>query len=405
MPRALTTNFLSAETARQIVLRAQGLAITPDRPKTVDAVLRRTGAVQLDTISVLARSHELVAYARLGPVGRAAVEEAYWSQPARAFEYYAHANCVLPVEMWPYFAFRRAQLGRGNWPPPAGRKVFDEVRARLRDGPVTASDLGGARDGQAGWWSWSDAKRAIEIMYLRGDVVCTTRRNWKRVYDLPERALPPDVLGRDVSVEEGYRYLVAEGARALGVGTARDIANYYRLTTSYIARSLDRKRLFQEAMAESGLVELQVEGWPEPAFAHASALKARPAKAYRTTLLSPFDSLIWADGSAVNGVLRERTKRVFGYDMSFEVYVPKEKRVHGYFTMPLLAGGKIAGHVASARDGRTLVARSVVLDDTSAQDDMATALREAASWVGCDDVRIERVKPRPLLAALKQALR
>ncbi len=400
-PRRSTTQ-LAIDDARDIVLRAQGLALTPDRPKTAGDILRRTGAVQLDTISVLARSHELVAYARLGPVPRATVEAAYWADPAAAFEYIAHANCIIPIEDYPWFAFRRQHLGH-RWPSLAGSPVLADVRARLRDGPITTTDAGGARK-VAGWWNWSEAKQVLELMCARGDAVCTMRRGWKRVYDLPERAIPAGLLTRQPTAEESYAHLGGQAARALGVGTARDIANYYMLLTSYVGRGLDRKRLFDDAMASSGLMQVQVEGWDEPAFAHADALKTRPAKAYRTTLISPFDSLVWAEPRVGNGPLRARTFRLFNYDMPFEPYIPKDQRIHGYFTMPLLADGRIAGHVDPAREGKTLVARNVALRDPSAVEDMAAALRQAAEWVGCDAVRLERVQPRSAASALKRAL-
>jgi hypothetical protein len=386
---------MSTDEARRLAIAAQGLASSGDRPGTVSDVLHRTAAVQLDTISVLARSHELVAYARLGPVGRAAVESAYWSTPARAFEYYAHANCILPLSFWPYFAFRRGQLWSGVWPSLMKTTIVEEVRARLRDGPVTASDLGGARDGASGWWSWSEAKRALEVLYGRGEVVCTLRRGWKRVYDLPERALPAQLLNRQPTPEECYRFLVREAARALGVGTRRDIARYFRLLELHLGRTLDRARLFERAMEDSGLVRVTVEGWKEPAYVDPARFGARAPRTHRTTLLSPFDSFIWD---------RERTKRMFGYAHSLEAYKPKDTRVHGYFTMPLLADGEIAGHVDPAREGTTLVARNVSLSSLGAVERMAAALREAASWVGCDDIRIERVSPRGAAAALKRAL-
>jgi uncharacterized protein YcaQ len=400
-----SSNAISADDARQIAIRAQGLALTGDRPKTVPDVLRRTGAVQLDTISVLARSHELVAYARLGPVGRAAVEAAYWGEPARAFEYYAHAACILPIEVWPYFSFRRAQLGQ-NIPQDraVSAKTINEVRARLKNGPVTATDLGGARKSVAGWWDRSDAKRALELLYARGEAVCAMRRSWKRVYDLPERVVPRELLHQEYTAEESYRSLIRAAAKALGVGTARDIAGYYHLLTHYMGRTLDRRRLFAEALADSGLVPVEVEGWKEPAFADPAALNARPPRTHRATLLSPFDSLVWADPPPPGEPPRERTRRLFGYDMLLEVYLPKDKRVHGYFTMPLLAGGRIAGHVDPAREGRTLVARNVSLHDPATVEDMASALREAAEWVGCDAVRVERVQPRGMAAALKRAV-
>jgi uncharacterized protein YcaQ len=399
------SNIVSAEDARRIAITAQGLALTADHPQTVHDVLHLTGAVQLDTISVLARSHELVPYARLGPVGRAAVEEMYWGQPPQAFEYFAHAACILPIEMWPYFAFRRAQLGKHVSPDRvASKKTLAEIRARLKDGPITATDVGGARENVAGWWNWSDAKRALEALYRAGEIVCATRNNWKRVYDLPERVVPAKLLKHEPTAEESYLYLTRKAGKALGVGTARDIASYYHLLTSYMGRSLDRKRLFADALADSGFVQVEVEGWKEPAFADPAALNARAPRGFCTTLLSPFDSLVWADAPPPGEKPRERTRRLFGYDMMLEIYLPRDKRTHGYFTMPLLARGGIAGHVDPAREGKTLVARNVSLHDPDAVNEMAVALREAASWVNCDAIRLERVMPAKVAGALKKAV-
>ena len=384
---------ITADEARHAALRAQGL-LGRDLDGGVDGLLRRVGAVQLDTISVLARSHELVAYARLGDAGRTTVEQAYWGQPARAFEYYAHANCVLPIEAWPFFAFRRRQWRKR----PIRRfsaRVLREVRARLREGPVTASDLGGARKDNSGWWNWSESKHAIEMLYRRGEAVCTSRRSWKRIYDLPERALSSRMLEDEPSDAECFRYLVRCAGRALGVGTRRDIANYFRLTTKPVGSPPDAHRLLDAAIADSGLVRVNVEGWRETAFADPIALASLARERHRITLLSPFDSLVWE---------RERTARLFGFTFSLEAYVPKAKRAHGYFTMPLLADGRLVGRVDPARDGKTLVVRKLTLDDRSAVSAMAAALREAASWVGCDCIRVEQVRPRSIAAAIRKAV-
>jgi uncharacterized protein YcaQ len=378
----VTTQSISAAQARAIAVRAQGLARGADAPRTPDAVLQRTSAVQLDTISVLARSHELVAYARLGAVERKKIEAAYWAEPARAFEYYAHANCIMPLELWPYFSFRRGQLGRGVWPQLTGTPVFEEVRARLAEGPVTASDVGGARK-TAGWWNWSAAKQALEVMYARGDVIVTQRRNWKRVYDLPERVLPVALRShRELTPEECYRHLVRTAITALGIGTRGDIGRYFQLLALHLGRTIDRHALLNSAIEENELEQVGVQGWKEPAYVDGDALRVTTARTRsRTTLLSPFDSLIWE---------RERTTRLFGYDFVLEAYKPKHTRVHGYFTMPLLSRNRIVGHVDPAREGRTLVARNVALHEDGAMEDMAAALREAASWVGCDGVKIDR---------------
>jgi uncharacterized protein YcaQ len=377
---------LSAPEARRAALRAQGLLGAPDRRGGVAALLERLGAVQLDTISVLARSHELVAYARLGPVGRDAVERAYWSD-GRAFEYWAHAACVLPVEHWPLFSFRRRRFrARGQrWhqvPEGVGEKVVERL---LLAGPMTATELGGAKRG-GDWWDWSEVKVAVEWLLDIGEVVCTTRRGWRRVYDLPERALPPSVLAAAELTDVDCLSALAEiSGRALGVATVGDLADFHRLTRAEVAAVLE----------DTSLVEVRVAGWREPAWAHPTALAALAKRGrHRTALLSPFDSLVWD---------RRRTQRMFGFEHRLEAYVPAPRRVHGYFAMPLLAGGRLAGRVDPGRDGSTLVAKQLTVTPR-ALDAMADALREAATWVGCDNVIVREVNPPELAAPLRVAL-
>ncbi|MGP8301450.1 winged helix-turn-helix domain-containing protein [Streptomyces inhibens] len=394
LPQPVTT--LSRDDARRTALRAQGLLGAPDRRAGVRGVLRHLGAVQLDTISVLARSHELVPYARLGAVGRPAVEAAYWSAspvsaPAarpHSFEYWSHAACILPIEEWPHFAFRRrARRARGHrWHVMADSErscaaVLDRLKA---DGPLTTSELGGGRNGGE-WWDWSETKIAVEWLLDTGEVVCTERRAWKRVYDLAERAVPDDLLHDDLDDAECLRRLVAQAGAAMGVATRADLADYHRLKGEQV----------DAVVADSGLVPVEVEGWGKPAWADPAALAAPPRGRHRTTLLSPFDSLIWD---------RPRTERIFGFTHRLEAYVPRPKRIHGYFAMPLLAGGQLVGRVDPAREGSTLVARQVSMQGPKAVTPMAQALREAATWVGCDSVRVERCDDPKLAAALRTEL-
>lgn len=378
---------LSADEARRIALRAQGLLGAPDqRAGGVDDLLRRLGAVQLDTISVLARSHELVAYARLGAVGRDKVEEAYWSKPPRAFEYWAHAACVLPLESWPWCAYRRRKAwAYENWQRQPDESVFDTVKARLAEGQATATELGGAKRGGV-WWDWSDVKVALERMLHRGEVACVERRGWKRVYALAEQVIPSELRDKEPDDEECRVHLIAAAGAALGVATIGDLADYYR----------QQKAPVKALVGNTGLVPVEVQGWGEPAWADPSALASPARGRHRTTLLSPFDSLIWD---------RPRTLRMFGFAHKLEAYVPKPKREFGYFAMPLLAGGRIVGRIDPAREGRALVARQVTLESPSAVPAAAAALREAATWVGSDTVVVERVEPAPARRSLAAAIR
>jgi uncharacterized protein YcaQ len=397
MPTATTpapTTTLTATDARRIALKAQGFLGAPDRRSGPRGILRHLGAVQLDTISVLARSHELVPYARLGAIGRRTIEDAYWTRTAtgapHAFEYWSHAACILPIEEWPHFAFRRrAYRARPHWNHELPDGAYDQVIKQLRaEGPLTATDLGGAKK-TSEWWDWSGTKVAVERALMYGEVVCVERRGWKRVYDLAERAVPAELLHDDLDDTECLRRLVRLAGQSLGVGTRADIADYHRLKAEQV----------DAVIADSGLVPVTVEGWGRPAWADPAALETPPRGRHRTTLLSPFDSLVWE---------RARTERIFGFTHRLEAYVPRPKRVYGYFAMPVLAGGQLVGRVDPGREGRTLVARQVTLDGPRAVPAVAQALLEAATWVDCTNVRVERVDApelrAPLLTELARAL-
>ncbi|MCB5912056.1 winged helix-turn-helix domain-containing protein [Streptomyces pinistramenti] len=376
---------LSRDDARRIALRAQGLLGAPDRGAGVRGVLRDLGAVQLDTISVLARSHELIPYARLGAVARPKVEAAYWSD-THSFEYWSHAACILPIEEWPHFAFRRrAYRARPHWHHDLRQSAYDAVISQLAaEGPLTATQLGGAKNGGE-WWDWSESKVAVERALMYGEVVCSRRRGWKRVYDLAERAVPERLLKDDLDDATCIRRLVAQAGAAMGVATRADLADYHRLKSEQV----------DAVLADSGLLPVEVEGWAKPAWADPAALAAPPRGRHRTTLLSPFDSLIWD---------RPRTERIFGFTHRLEAYVPRPKRIHGYFVMPLLSGGRLVGRVDPARDGSMLIARQVSMKGPKAVRPMAQALYEAAGWVGCDTVRVERCDDASLAAALRREL-
>lgn len=393
---------LSADEARRAALWAQGLLGAKAVPKSpakreqaVGDMLEHLGAVQLDTISVLARSHELVAYARLGAIGRTAVESAYWNGES-AFEYWSHAACILPMLEWPWFAFRRQHYVRKGctWKDAPSAKELKRVLKRLAaDGPLTVSELGGGRLGGE-WWSWSETKNALEWHLLVGDVVVSRRESWRRVYDLPERVVPSREL-YDADDGECLRRLVQLGGHSVGVGTASDIADIHRLgITETMAH-----------IADTDLVEVSVGGWDQRAWASAAALEwlgTSSRERSRTTLLSPFDSLIWN---------RDRMERLFDMEHRIEAYTPAAKRVHGYFAMPVLHGGRLVGRVDPGREKATLVAKRVTLETTrggspvsGAIEGTAQALREAAAWVGAERIRVDEVVPAASARALRAAV-
>lgn len=431
---------LSASDARLLALHAQGLlpGVLPLRPgaaagasqrrrvAAVDATLRHLGAVQLDTISVLARSHELVPYSRLGAVGRDAVESAYWgggrgnAHPgtATSFEYWSHAACILPVEEWPWFAYRRRSYRRKGirWHEVPTHALQDVVSRLAAEGPLTTTDLGGARQ-SAEWFDWSETKIAVEWLLDVGEVVCVRRVGWRRVYDLAERAIPaehrepaPDWVDDDgvhgPSDAACVRELLRRAGRVMGVGTRADLVDVHRVGSRHVPPALVDAGL--ASLVDSGdLVPAQVEGWSQPAWAWRPSLDSLAAGGVRgrsrTTLLSPFDPVVWE---------RARASRLFGFDFQLEAYVPADKRVHGYFTMPVLHGGRLVARVDPKREGEVLVGRKVTFEagprggvPASAVAGAAAAMREAASWVGLDQVRADQVVPASAAPALAEALR
>lgn len=385
--RAGAVDELTADEARRLFLRAQGL-IGP-REREPGALLRRLGFVQLDTISVLARSHELVPYSRIGPIARARIEAAYWSRPPVAFET-AGLAVVFPLEEWPYLSSRRRWVaGRVHPRRKPERDAMEAVRQLIRErGPITSEDLGGARAKTPAskniWWHWSPLKIAVERLLALGEVACIERRGWRRVYDLADEVIPKR-LRRDIDDETCRRHWLAKAGERLAVGTARDVHEYFGGMPLAEAR---------DTLPRTGLVPVRVRGWDVPAWADPKALASAPRGKDRTTLLSPFDTVLRN---------RARVQRLFGVEMRLESYTPAADRVHGYFAMPLLARGMIRGRVDPGRDGTTLVAKRVSVD-RDAVEDMADALVEAASWVGCDAVRVEEVRPASLRASLRRAI-
>jgi uncharacterized protein YcaQ len=386
----MATETLSIEDARRVALSAQGLRGARVTKGGVAAMVRRLGAVQLDTISVLARSHELVAYARVGAVGRNRVEQAYWGPKSETFEYWSHAACLLPLEDWPAYGFkRRARREKGRrWHRLQEHdKSCNEVLARLRgEGPLTANQLGGAKNGGP-WWDWSETKIAAEWLLDIGELVCRERRGFARVYDLAERAIPADILDQDWSDEECAVRLVAVAGRSLGVATEADLAVYHGVPRSLVRRVLPA----------SGLTGVSVAGWKQAAYADPGALSAVGTRMRgRTVLLSPFDSLIW---------YRERVERLFDHRHRLEAYTPKEQRIYGYFAMPVLDGTRIVGLVDPGRRGDVLVAKQVTLLRSDAAAPVARALAEAALWVGSTSCEIERVEPASARSTVRAEVR
>ncbi len=277
----------------------------------------------------------------------------------------------------------RAERGQGTWsrvkPYAAERRGEAEaLLARIAaGGPLAASDVAETR-GTSGWWEWSDAKHALEWLFWAGRITTATRRgSFERVYDLPERVLPRATLDLPTPAEaDAQRALLERSARALGVATAGDLRDYFRLTPA------DARPRLAELVEAGTLVPVRVEGWPQPAYRHADAPAARHVRGQ--ALLAPFDPLIWE---------RSRAQRLFGIRYRIEIYTPAAKRVHGYYVLPFLMDGRVAARVdlKADRAARRLLVQQAHLEPGGAADvaeRLAAELAVAARWLGLDAVTV-----------------
>ncbi|MFI4965904.1 MAG: winged helix-turn-helix domain-containing protein [Caulobacterales bacterium] len=383
---------LTAGEARRIALAAQGFGTPrPDGPvgrRQLLKLIDRLGVVQIDSVNVVSRTHYLPAFSRLGAYPRALLEEVAWGRKAPLFEYWAHEASLLPLASQPLFRWRMqdARDGVGLWKGVARfrreradfvEKVLAEIAAR---GPLSASELQMGHKGEGGWWGWSDAKRAVEGLFWTGELTTATRRGtFERVYGLPEKVLPRAIIGLPTPPrEDAQRELLRIAARAMGVATAKDLRDYFRMPVEGA-----RARL-AELVEDGSLLTVTVKGWRDPAYLDPAA--RRPRRIDAQALLSPFDNLIW---------FRERTERMFGVRYRIEIYTPAHKRTHGYYVLPFLEGDALTARVdlkADRKAGVLIVqashAEPWASDATPVR--LAAELKLMASWLGLSSVRVER---------------
>ena len=400
---------LSIQQARRLALAAQGLTSAQLRDRSrpagaaaLRAVLRRLGALQIDSINVVARSHELVLASRAGPHDPAAFERLVYRRRA-GFEYWGHAASFLPIETYRLFLPRMARLAaqtRGWWADIRAKhaELYEPILDRIRaEGPLAASDFReqtGPRRGT--WWDWAPAKHVLEDLFDRGVLMVHDRVRFERRYDLAERVLPPGIDLTEPSWHEAAMELTLLSARALGVATEADLADYFRLRGEYARPAL------KELVASGLLRQVAVEGWDRPAYMEPGTPVPRRAE-HPPLLLSPFDSLVWR---------RERAERLFDFHYRIEVYTPKAKRQHGYYTMPLLAGGRLVGRVDPKHDRKAgvLLLRGLGVEPDvpagEAADAAAAAAWRLAAYLGADDVVLGEGMPptlgTPLAAAVAE---
>jgi uncharacterized protein len=331
---------ISLAMARRIALAAQGFADprpngTPDR-RHLARVLARTGLLQIDSVSAVVRAHYMPLYSRLGPYPLALLDNAAVTRKRKVFEYWAHEASFLPVETYPLMRWRMERAERGEemynglakWGRERAAYIEDIFREVVERGPIAASALEGQK-GSGGWWGWSDAKHAFEWLFWAGRITTASRRGFERLYDLPQRVLPPATLALPVpSPEDAHRELLRISARAHGVATAGDLRDYFRLSPA------DIKGRIEELVDAGDLLPVRVEGWSKQAYLHRDA--RFPRKIEARALLAPFDPVVFE---------RARTERLFDFRYRIEIYTPAEKRQYGYYVLPFLLGERIVARI------------------------------------------------------------
>jgi uncharacterized protein YcaQ len=340
--------------------------------------------VQLDSVNVFSRTHYMPFFSRLGGYDRAALDAWLWNS-GEMFEYWGHMASLLPVEDHPLFRWR---MDRGWIWSPAEQLLADEsgyldsVLEQVRQrGPLKTGDLDdpGKRESN-GMWNWSNGKVALEMLFAQGKVAAAARPNFVRMYDVAERVIPPAHLQVPAPGQgEAQRVLLERSARALGIATAGDLADYYRI------RMPQARPLIGRLADEGRIIEVEVKGWHEPAYLHPEA--KLPRKFEGRALLSPFDNLIW---------FRDRVERLWDFHYRIEIYVPEPKRVYGYYVLPFLLDGDLVARVDLKSDRKTgaLLVKGAWaepdIDPIRVGRELRAELESVAAWLRLSDVVVAR---------------
>ncbi len=389
---------LSASQARVLSLRQLG--VDSDRDDSVMAVVDRLGLLQVDSVNVFERAHYMPLFSRLGKFDKAELESAMGGFHPQLIEYWAHEASIVRLENWPLYRWRMNAYRdkyATKWGMEAGnKKLVEQITSQLQaNGPMTSGQFEtDAHQRKGSWWGWSDLKNALEYMFLVGDLVSGGRDSFKRLYALPEQILPQSILDHMPSDADAKKKLFLQAARAIGVGTYTDIADWHRMSPT------TNKPLFNELVESGELVEVRVDGWAQPGYVNAAtSLEGLDAKTpgARTTILSPFDPVCWK---------RDRVERMFGFEYRIEIYTPEPKRQFGYYTLPILHNRDLVGRIdlKSDRQGRKLLAQASWHESKLNDREVASLAKElnkhlkvVQSWQGLNETV---VRPRGNLAEL-----
>jgi len=394
---------LSNAQARRIALAAQGFLDKPHAVPTMATLartVRRTGVLQVDSVNVLQRAHYMPLFSRMGAYDTDLLRRAASGrQQRRLVEYWAHVQALMPVDLWPEMRHRMDQYRpqRGKWwtdgvTEDLEASLMAEVRER---GASTARDLDDdlPRDKNNWGWNWSATRKALDFLYVVGDLAIAGRNSqFEVLYDLPERVLPDRVLARATPAPEvAHRELVRRAAISHGVGTEQDLRDYFRM------KPAESKPAVAALVEDGELIPVAVEGWSRPGYLHVAA--RLPRRVHARALLSPFDPLVWE---------RSRTEQLFGFRYRIEIYVPEHLREYGYYVLPFLLGDRIVARVDLKADRRAgvLAVKAAYAEEHAppeTAEELAAELEELAGWLGLGGITV--AARGDLSGALRSAVR
>lgn len=398
---------VSRDTVKRLAVYKQGLH---QRPPCVDQaqlkrIIERIGLLQLDSISVVARSHYLVMLARAGIYKPADLDALL--DDGFLFESWAHAICQIPMTDYPWFqAFiQQRQLKETRWHLDKLGDDFEDIVGRVRAvvrerGPTSSKDLDSEVRGPGGWWNWKPTKVALEYLFDLGELMISHRVNFQRYYDLTERVLAGRGMKLDKTIADYQRWAVERGLRHQGIATANQVADYHRLHKRVAAAAL------KDMLGAGEALPVAVEGWQDAAYIHRDDLETLDEiqkglhEPQLTLFLSPFDNLFWD---------RERDQALWDFHYRIEVYTPKSKRVYGYYVMPILHGCELVGRIDPKVDRlrKRLIFNALYLEKGAKQTaalslGLIKAIEEFMVFHSCDSFELVNCQHKRLSGRLRR---
>ncbi|MBF0276779.1 MAG: YcaQ family DNA glycosylase [SAR324 cluster bacterium] len=393
----MSSPAISQKNASKIILNAQKLLHPAQKkPHSPEKLIQHLGYIQIDTISVIERAHHHVLWTRHKAYQPSMLDDLV--EEKKVFEYWFHAASYLPISDFRFClprmeAFRNKKAGRLDRSNPLYQQVFNRIKT---EGPLQAKDFESDRTRRSGWWNWKPAKQALEQLFMEGRLMVKGRKGFQKIYDLPERVLPPDLDQSQPSSQELARFLIRRGIQAQGIITESQI--------SYLQTGVKRglHSMIRQLLETGEIIQIRVEKKEGLYLTTPETLEQslRLPKQKQIALLSPFDNFV---------IQRKRIQELFDFDYQLECYVPAPKRKFGYFSLPILWGDVFAGRadIKADRKKQRMIINNLVLEDIlSRREDFISALNQSLNefmiFNQCKEIEISKTSPISLRKQLRK---